>query len=133
MTQLDIDSAFSALLDDVVGLSGVPIYLGTWPENLPHTPILIIATGQLTTVAGPFATAEVQIVLETPALPGGMSTHASRSAALRDALAASTLRAAFSSTACTLAGPPHLSRCEQRTQDARWIFECVLTCGFLDS
>ena len=130
MTPADIDAAFQPILAALEELEGVSIYLGTSPEGLGQSANLIIATGTLTTVAGPFATCEISLILDSPALPGDLATHNTRAAAIRAALAdKAQLLEDFTSEACELVGT-HLARRDQRTQDDRWIFEVVLGAGF---
>lgn len=132
MTSADIDAAFQTILAELTELSGVETFLGASPETLSHAANLIIATGPLTTVAGPFATAEISVILDSPALPADIATHNSRASAIRSALAdKAQLLEDFTSEACNLVGT-HLARSDQRTQDARWIFEVVLAAGFTE-
>lgn len=129
MTSADIDAAFSAILVEITELAGLSTYLGTSPETLSQSANLIISTGPLKTVAGPFSTAEVSAILDSPALPQDLSTHNTRAAALLSGLSdKAALLEDFTSAACNLIGT-HVDRTEQRTQDERWIFEVVLVVG----
>jgi hypothetical protein len=130
MTPADIDAAMLEILAEITELAGLSTYLGTSPETLSQDANLIIACGPLTTVAGPFSTCEISVILDSPALPGDLTTHNTRAAAIRAALAdKASIASDFDSEACTLVGT-HLARTDQRTQDERWIFEAVLAAGF---
>jgi hypothetical protein len=129
MTPQDVDAGFAAVIVGEETLAGLQVFTGTSPAVLPQEALAIVGCGPLRKVAGNFYTAEVAFLIDSPALAAGLDAHNALCAALLDLLAdPSGLITAWDSDAATLIGS-HLDRSEQRTQDARWIFEAVLIIG----